>query len=79
MEETTPGAVVMRGTTSKQQIVVGQLKILLKKLREAGFNSPCIIVVGDVVNFSDCFNWYEKMPLFGLNVCVTRAKEQAEE
>ena len=79
MEETTPAAVVMRGTTSKQQIVVGQLNNIAEKAREAGFKSPCIIVVGDVVNLSDSLNWYGKMPLFGINVCVTRAKEQAEE
>ncbi len=38
-----------------------------------------IIVVGEVVGFSDKLNWYERKPLFGRNICITRTKEQAKE
>lgn len=75
--ESTPCAVVMRGTTSKQRKVIGTLKNIAAKSREVGLKSPCIIVVGEVVTLSENLNWYEKMPLFGTNVCVTRSKKQA--
>lgn len=73
----TPAAVVMKGTTAKQKKVVGTVRDICGKVREAGLKSPCIIVVGEVVKLSDVLNWYEKKPLFGVNVCVTRSKMQA--
>ncbi|MCB2292953.1 uroporphyrinogen-III C-methyltransferase [Clostridium algoriphilum] len=72
-------AVVMRGTTSKQKKVVGTLQNILAKVKESEISSPCIIVVGEVVKFNDRFNWYEKKPLFGKNICITRSKEQSKE
>lgn len=73
----TPCGVIMRGTTSRQRKVVGTLENICEKVKEAGLKSPCIIVVGDVVILNDKLNWFEKKPLFGLNICVTRSKEQA--
>ena len=75
----TPCAVVMKGTTSKQKKVVGNLENIVAKVKEAEISSPCIIVVGEVVKFSQKFNWYEKKPLFGKNICITRSKEQSKE
>lgn len=77
--EDTPCAVIMRGTTSKQKKVTGTLKDISKKVKEAGLKSPCVIVTGEVVNFNEKLNWYEKKPLSGYNICVTRSKEQAAE
>lgn len=76
-DENTPCAVVMRGSTSRQRSVVSKLKYINKEVRKAGLQSPCIIAMGKVVELNKYLNWYEKKPLFGLNVCVTRSKEQA--
>lgn len=70
-------AVVMRGTSSKQKKVVGTLEDIEEKVKKARLKSPCIIVVGEVVQFNDRFSWYEKKPLYGTNVCITRSKEQS--
>jgi len=75
----TPCAVIMRGTTSKQKKVVGTLEDIIVKVKESAISSPCIIVVGEVVKFNDKFNWYEKKPLFGKNICITRSKQQSKE
>ncbi|MBW9147909.1 uroporphyrinogen-III C-methyltransferase [Clostridium sp. CM028] len=72
-------AVIMRGTTSKQKKVVGTLEDILCKVQKSEISSPCIIVVGEVIKFNDEFNWYEKKPLFGKNICITRSKEQSKE
>lgn len=79
MDENKPCAVIMRGTTSKQKKAVGNLSNIASIVREKGFESPCIIVVGDVVNFNESFDWYSKKPLSGRNICITRSKEQAGE
>lgn len=73
----TPAAVIMRGTTARQRKVVGTLKDISEKTREAGLKSPCIIVTGEVIKLNDTLNWYEKLPLFGANICITRSKEQS--
>ncbi|MCB2305047.1 uroporphyrinogen-III C-methyltransferase [Clostridium estertheticum] len=77
--KSTPCAVIMRGTTSKQKKVVGTLIDIIGKVQEAEISSPCIIVIGEVIQFNDQFNWYEKKPLFGKNICITRSKAQAKE
>ncbi|MBU3190243.1 uroporphyrinogen-III C-methyltransferase [Clostridium bowmanii] len=74
-----PCAVIMRGSTSKQKKVVGTLSNICSKVEEAGFKSPCIIVVGGVVELSEKLNWYERKPLFGKNICITRSKQQSVE
>ena len=73
----TPAAVVMRGTSSKQKKVIGTVENISEKAREAALKSPCIIVVGDVVSLNEKMSWYEKKPLFGANICVTRSREQS--
>ncbi len=72
----TPCAVVMRGTCSKQKKVIGNLNDICEKVKEAKLQSPCIIVVGEVVNLNEDLSWYEKKPLFGTNICVTRSQKQ---
>ena len=76
-EKETPAAVVMRGTSSKQRKVIGNLENISEKVREAGLKSPCIIVVGEVVELNYKLSWYEKKPLFGTNICITRSREQS--
>ena len=76
-DKNTKAAVIMRGTSSKQRKVVGDLTNIEEKVLEANLKSPCIIVVGEVVKFNDKFNWYEKKPLFGVNICITRSREQS--
>lgn len=78
-DRNTPIAVVMKGTTSKQKKVIGTLEDIVEKVKIAKLKSPCIIAVGEVVNLNEQLNWYEKKPLFGLNICTTRSKAQSQE
>ena len=73
----TPCAVVMRGTSAKQKKVIGVLDNISQKVKAANLKSPCIIVVGEVVNLSEDLNWYENKPLFGKNICITRSRKQS--
>ena len=72
----TPCGVIMRGTSAKQKKVIGTLDDISQKVKDAKLQSPCIIVVGEVVNLNESLSWYENKPLFGKNICVTRSKKQ---
>jgi uroporphyrinogen III methyltransferase/synthase len=74
----TPCGVVMRGTSAKQKKVIGTLENISQKVKEANLQSPCIIVVGEVVALNESLSWYENKPLFGKNICITRTKKQSE-
>ncbi|MDO5038683.1 uroporphyrinogen-III C-methyltransferase [Clostridium sp.] len=78
-DRNTKAAVVMRGTSSKQKKVIGNLENIGDKAREANLQSPCIIVIGDVVSLENELSWYENKPLFGKNICITRSKEQSKD
>ena len=77
-DENTKAAVVMRGTSSKQRKVIGTLKDISRKAKEVELKSPCIIVIGEVVSLEEKLSWYEKKPLFGKNICITRSRNQSK-
>ncbi|MBH0189489.1 MAG: uroporphyrinogen-III C-methyltransferase [Nitrospira sp.] len=76
---TTPAAVIRWGTRAAQQTVVGTLADIVGKTEAAKMEPPTVIVVGDVVRLREQLNWFERRPLFGKRVLMTRAKEQAAE
>ncbi len=73
----TPAAIVMHGTTPAQRVVEAPLAELPRRAREAGLAAPAAIVVGDVVRLRERMAWYERLPLFGKRVLVTRSEEQS--
>lgn len=76
---TTPVAIIRWGTRASQQTVVGTLSDIVSKAEAAKLEPPTVIVVGEVVRLRQQLNWFERRPLFGKRVLMTRAKEQAEE
>ncbi|BAF59154.1 MAG: uroporphyrinogen-III C-methyltransferase [Pelotomaculum sp.] len=73
----TPAAVIRWGTVPGQQTVTGTLGDISEKASRAGLKNPAVIIVGEVVALRDRLNWFEKKPLFGRRVLVTRSREQA--
>jgi uroporphyrinogen III methyltransferase/synthase len=39
--------------------------------------TPAITIIGDVVSLRRYLNWFERLPLFGKRIAITRAREQA--
>lgn len=73
----TPAAVISRGTTPAQITVMGPLAELPSKVAEAKLHAPSMIIIGDCVRQRDTIAWFEKRPLFGLRIGVTRTMEQS--
>ncbi len=68
----TPVAVIRWGTRPDQKTLVSTLKDIAKLVREKDIRPPAVTIVGDVVNLRKELNWYEKKPMFGHRVLVTR-------
>lgn len=74
-----PVAMIIWGSTPRQKVLIGTLDNIVEKANKERVKPPAVIVVGDVVNLSKKLSWYEKKPLFGKRIIVTRAAEQAQE
>ncbi len=68
----TPVAVVRWGTRPDQRTIVSTLKDVVSAVNDNEIKPPAVVVVGDVVKLRDTLRWYEKKPLFGQRILVTR-------
>ena len=75
----TPAAAVMNGTLPSQRVVEAPLGEIVARIRAAGLGAPAVVVVGDVVRLREKLAWFERRPLFGTRVLVTRPRQQAAE
>jgi uroporphyrinogen III methyltransferase / synthase len=78
-ESNTPAAVIQDGTRPTQRTVVGTLETIAEIAQRAGLAAPAIVVVGNVVALRDQLRWYDRTPLFGKRVLITRPAQQADE
>lgn len=73
----TPAALIRWGTTADQQTLAGTLANIAQRAEEKKVLPPAILVVGRVVGLRDPLDWFEKKPLFGRGVVITRPEAQA--
>lgn len=78
-EPTTPIALIQWGTTIEQKVVIGNLGNIEQKVSNSSFQSPVIIIIGQVVQLHEKLRWFEKKPLFGQRILITRGQEQSKE
>jgi uroporphyrinogen III methyltransferase/synthase len=79
MSRDMPAAVIRSGTTVLQKTLVGTLGTLPEEVSRAGITPPALTIIGKVVSLRPVMNWFEKRPLFGKTVLVTRTRQQASE
>lgn len=72
-----PAAAIQWGSWAQQRTVRGTLINIAQRVQRERLGAPAIIVVGQVAGFGDKLDWFEKRPLFGKTVLVTRARDQA--
>jgi uroporphyrinogen III methyltransferase/synthase len=74
----TPVAAVERGTFSTQRSLTSTLANLSSDVERHSLKPPSLFVIGEVARFHDTIRWFEKRPLFGVRIMVTRPADQAE-
>lgn len=73
----TPAVAVRWATRPDQHAICGTLGDLAEKIAREGLKPPTLIIVGEVVRLRERLDWFERLPLFGRTIVVTRAREQA--
>ncbi len=76
MEKKTPVAMIRWGTTGKQETIEGTLATIAGVADEANFKPPAMIIIGEVVKLRGKLKWFEKRPLLGQRIVVTRPRKQ---
>lgn len=76
MDPGMPAALLIQGTSAHQQRIVAEVATLEEEVKRQGARTPAIIVVGEVCRLAEQFGWYEKQPLGGVKVLLTRPQER---
>lgn len=74
MDAGTPAAMVENGTLPSQRRCTATLGTLRAKAEEMGIKSPAVLVVGGVCALAEKLCWFERLPLHGKRILVTRPK-----
>ncbi|MGA2245089.1 MAG: uroporphyrinogen-III C-methyltransferase [Verrucomicrobiota bacterium] len=77
MPTETPVAIVQHGTTGRQKSVAGTMATIAGLAARAKISPPAITIVGEVVKLRPKLNWFERLPLYGKRIVVTRSRAQA--
>src|SRR5467141_1045516 len=79
VREDLPVALVRWATTGRQETLTGTLQNIAQRVADVSFEAPAVVVFGEVVALRESLNWYEKRPLSGKRIVVTRTRKQAGE
>ena len=77
LPEETPAAAIQWGTHSRQRTLVATLGTICEAIERERLKAPVVTVIGWPVLLRDEIAWFEKRPLFGKRIVVTRATDQA--
>lgn len=73
----TPTGIVEWATTQRQRKVITTLDKICFEADRLKFQSPSIIVIGEVVNAHSVLDTWSNKPLFGKKIAITRGREQS--
>ncbi len=68
----TPSAIIRWGTRPEQKVVTGTISEIAKLAKDHKISPPAILVIGEVVSLREKLNWYERKPLYGHRILITR-------
>jgi uroporphyrinogen III methyltransferase/synthase len=77
LDPDTPAAVIRWGTRAGQETIVGTAATIGDLAARRRLQPPALAVIGQVVRLRETLRWFERKPLFGRRIVVTRAREQA--
>lgn len=74
--EETCAAIIHRGTTSLQRSIITTLGKLPQTVKKERITSPCVVVVGKVVELGKRLNQFSSKSLSGKKILITTPKEK---
>jgi uroporphyrinogen III methyltransferase/synthase len=77
MSAETPAAIIASGTLPWQQTLVATLSTIAALAQQEGIRPPALLVVGPIVALRNRLTWYDRLPLFGQRILVTRPPDEA--
>ena len=77
MSGDTPAALVRWGTWNRQKTVTGTLADIAERGKAAGIGAPVVAIIGEVARLREEIGWFDRRPLWGKRVLVTRSRTQA--
>ncbi|MDL0416628.1 uroporphyrinogen-III synthase, partial [Clostridioides difficile] len=75
-DKDTPVALISWATRYNQRVVTSTLENVYKTAIKEEVKPPTLIVVGSVVGLREKLNFFERKPLFGKSIAVTRSRNQ---
>ncbi|MBN1435994.1 MAG: uroporphyrinogen-III C-methyltransferase [Sedimentisphaerales bacterium] len=76
MAPDTPAAIIQSGTTPDQRTIVANITDLPDLAAQQNIQPPAMLIIGPVVQLHSQLAWFQKLPLFGQHIVVTRARHQ---
>lgn len=77
MDPDTPAAMVENGTLPGQRRCDATLRTLPQRAQEMGIHSPALLIVGGVCTLGPLLCWFERLPLHGKRILVSRPRGRA--
>ena len=77
VDPSLPAAVIRWGTVAEQETLVGTVASIADLAVQRRLQPPAIAVVGQVVRLRERLRWFERKPLVGRRIVVTRPRAQA--
>jgi uroporphyrin-III C-methyltransferase/precorrin-2 dehydrogenase/sirohydrochlorin ferrochelatase len=65
LKATTPAALIVKGTTADQEVIIGDLSNMPKIILENKIIPPTLLIIGDVVKLHNKLKWFEPMMMQG--------------
>jgi uroporphyrinogen III methyltransferase/synthase len=75
----TPVAILRHVSLPDQRRIDTTLDRIAAVIKQTHLRPPVVFIVGDTAAHGSAWSWFEKRPLFGQSVLVTRPREQADE
>jgi uroporphyrinogen III methyltransferase/synthase len=72
----TPVALIRWASRPAQRTRVTRLADAAAVAAAEGYSAPLSVIIGEVVRLRARIGWYEKLPLYGVNVAITRSAGQ---
>ena len=79
LDAAMPVAIVRDGTKPTQETLVATLGTIVDEVERTRFAAPAVVVIGTIVNERETIRWFDRAPLFGKRVLVTRPRTQGDE